>query len=169
MERWTQAIYEATGIPLSEEEVAVVPREGEWWLLVFRQPVLALGGSPDATHAVTPALRSALAGALQARLSRVLPRVLQRVEAVDPVGACDVTAVVVNGEDPHQLLADAQGSERGWPNFGLRLSVGVLDVEVDLNPYQPEDPVDLQCVDPQRVGPPDMYHSRSEICGPRTL
>ena len=143
MERWTEAIYEATGIPLSEEQVAVVPRDGEWWLLVFRQPVLALGGSPDATHAVTPALRPALARALQARLSRVLPRVLQRVEAVDPVGARDVTAAVVNGEDPHQPLGDPQGSERGWPNFGLRLSVGRLDVEVDLNPYQPEDPVDL--------------------------
>ncbi len=144
MERWTDAVYEATGIPLSEEDVRLVCRDGEWWLLVFGHPVRPLGPSPDPTRVVTPALRQDLARALQARLSWVLPRVLRLVESLDPVGAGQVTAAVVNAEDPQHPLAGPTDPERGWPHFGLRLSSGDLDVEVDINPYQPDEPVDLE-------------------------
>lgn len=143
MEHWTDAVYEATGIPLAEADVAVVAREEHWWLVVFHQPVLALGTDPAATRAVTPMLRPALVRALQARLSRVLPQVQRRVEALDPVRAGAVTAAVVIGEDPTPSLDGPQAPERGWPHVGLRLSVGALDVEVDLDPYDPDDPVDL--------------------------
>ena len=44
---------------------------------------------------------------------------------------------------------ETSGLERGWPHFVLRLSAGGFDVEVDLNPYVPDEPFDLDEVQRQ--------------------
>ena len=143
MRHWTQSVYDATGIPLDEADVDVAFHDGQWWLVVHRQAVLGLGADPDSDTAVTPVIRAALALAMKARLSQILPRVQRLLEGLDPVVARTVVVSVVNAEDVPDPWIDTTEFERGWPHFLLRLSAGRLDVEVDLNPYVPDDPVDL--------------------------
>lgn len=143
MDKWIQAIYDATGIPLSEADLTLAFRERQWWLVLHRHPVLPVGANPDPHEAVTPAARAALARGMKLRLSETIPRVQRLLDAQDAERARDVEVAVVNAEGRRSLDANLTELERGWPHFLLRLSTGGFDVAVDLNPYVPDDPFEL--------------------------
>ena len=142
MDAWTRVIYDATGIPLREEELTWVHRDAGWWLLLHGHPVLPVGADPSAVAVAPAGLREALAEAMAHRLRASIPRARRLLEALDPTHAARIAITVVNTEAMGALDTDAQAFEGGWPHFGLRLSAGALDVEVDLDPYRPEDPFD---------------------------
>lgn len=149
MDDWTKAIYDATGIPLKEGDLTLAFNGGQWRLELHRYPVLPVGAAPDPHAAVTPAIRGALAQAMEQRLSEIVPQVRRLVEALGAERARDVTITVVNTEGGGACTLEGAAVERGWPHFLLRLSAGGFDVEVDLNPYVPDDPFDLDEVQRQ--------------------
>lgn len=142
MEDWIQVIYDATGIPLDEADLGLAFAEGEWALLLHGHHVVRVGAMPVAPTSMGPPIRGALATAMERRLAENLPRVREVVERIDAEGAGQVAVTVVNAEGSVDGCLAAVEGERGWPHFLLRLSAGGFDVEVDLNPYVPDDPVD---------------------------
>ncbi|MEN0064163.1 MAG: hypothetical protein AAGA48_18580 [Myxococcota bacterium] len=160
MDNWTQAIYDATGIPLDEGDLTLTVSGGQGVLALHHYPVLQVGADPDPHNAVTPAIRRSLAQAMEQRLAETLPQVRNLLEAQDARHAKDVKVTVVNPEAAFPLIrftapalsvldsalpppAEDGEAERGWPHFTLRLSACGFDVEVDLNPYEPDAPFDL--------------------------
>ena len=143
MDHWIQAIYEATGIPLREEELELVFDKGEWWILLHDYPVLPVGSVPDPNIAITSMARAALAQGMMKRLSEIVPHIRDQIETLDAERAQDVTISVVNVEETASSYLESIELERGWPHFLLRLSTGGFDVEIDLTPYVPADPYDF--------------------------
>ena len=142
MDAWTQVIYDATGIPLREEDLTWVRRDARWWLQWHGHPVLPVDADPQAVAVAPAGLREALAEAMAHRLRQSIPRARGLLDALDPTHAAGITIAVVNTAPMGALDPGAQEFEVGWPHFRLRLSAGTLDVEVDLDPYHPEDPFD---------------------------
>lgn len=143
MTDWPRAIYDATGIPLEEDDIIVAFREGHPWLMLHRHPVLKLRSGPSPDTASLTGLRGALAAAMERRLAESVPRVEQLLRTLAPEAAHHIQVAVVNAEGFPSLLGPPS-EERGWPHFLLRLSALGLDVEVDLDPYTPDAPYDLQ-------------------------
>lgn len=142
MNSWTQAIYDITGIPLSDEDLAIEFRDGQRWLVVHDYPVWPLEADARPFQTVTPAFRTALAAAMTQRLSSIIPRVQRWLVGQNATQAQHVTVAVVYMEENDGPQLDDSDAQRGWPHFVLRLSTGGFDVEVDLNPYMPDDPFD---------------------------
>ncbi|MEM6925996.1 MAG: hypothetical protein AAF602_03620 [Myxococcota bacterium] len=149
MDDWTQAIYDATGIPLNEADLTLSFTAGQWTLELHRYAVLPVGADPDPHGAITPSVRGALARAMEQRLSETVPQVRRLVEARDAERARDVTITIVNTEKGRVPFLESPTVERGWPHFLLRLSARGFDVEVDLNPYEPDAPFELDEVQRQ--------------------
>ena len=142
MDDWVQAIYETTGIPLQEETLSLSKREGQWWLEFHSRPILPVGQTPDPYNTPPSEIREALSRGMKQRLSTSLPQVRHLLNTLASDSASNVEIFVVSDEEGGPTgLSD--GIDRGWPQFLLRLSAGGFDVEVDLNPYVPEDPFDL--------------------------
>ena len=143
MHDWTQAIYDATGIPLQEDDVKLAYDDGQWWLELHAIRVLAAGPSPDPRVVITPALHGLLVKAMEQRLSAIVPQVRRLVDQLDAEGSekVDIAVVLADGAvSPH---LDDHEFERGWPHFLLRLTAGGFDVEADLNPYAPDEPFEV--------------------------
>ena len=149
MDNWIQAIYDATGIPLKEEDLSLAFREGQWWLVLYRYPILPIGTRPDPNEAVTSSTRTALAQGMEQRLSETIPQVQHLIKTLGKEQARFVAVAVVNAEERVSPYLDSTETERGWPHFLLRLSAGSFDVEIDMNPYVPEEPLDLDEVQRQ--------------------
>ena len=143
MDQWTHAIYDATGIPLNEEDLSLALREGQWWLMFHRHPILELGAQPDPPETLDSALRPSLSLGMEKRLSEEVPKIqrLLHIMGAPPHPAIRVT--VVNVEGRYAPMTAHAAPERGWPHFVLRLSAKGFDVEVDLNPYTPDTPYDI--------------------------
>jgi hypothetical protein len=142
MKHWTQAIYEATGIPVDEEDLALALRDGTWQLLLYQYPVLAVGSDPD-PGMVTPAIGGALSRAMEQRLSKNVRRVQHLLESINARGARDVDIRVLNADGDVSYVGGIE-SGRGWPHFVLQLTAGGFDVAIDLDPYTPDEPFDLE-------------------------
>ena len=151
MDEWIQAIYDETGIPLNEEDLSLAFREGQWWLMLHRYPVLPAGPEPDASSTVDGFTRLALAHGMEQRLGESIPRVMALIEAVGGEQAANVTVSVAHTEGRGSLDSGNGEPVRGWPHFFLRLSAGGFDVEADLNPYECDDPFEWNEVE-QQVG-----------------
>jgi len=149
MDNWIQAIYNKTGIPLNEDDLALEYNQGQWWLILHGYSVLPVGVTPDPNEAITPATRAAIAWGMRQRLSEIIPKVQRLIEALCPETARDIDITVVCAEGMESAHLDSNEFDSGWPLFLLRLSTGTVDVEVDLNPYVPDDPFDFDDVQRQ--------------------
>ena len=138
MHNWTQAIYDATGIPLSERDLSLSYHQDQLWLVLHRCPVLPVGSALDPHDVITPAARTALAHGMVQCLSDTIPRVQHIIAELDAERAREVAVAVVCLEDGDMPQLNTNG--RGWPHFLLRLSAGGFVVEIDLNPYVPAAP-----------------------------
>ena len=143
MDNWIQAIYDATGIPLKEEDLSLGFLEGQWWLALHGSPVMPVGADPAPHKALPTEIRAALTQGMIRRLSKTIPRVRHLIQALGGSLAQDVDIQVVYTETFSCPSLGKESVERCWPHFVLRLSVGDFDVEIDLNPYVPEAPYDL--------------------------
>ena len=141
MDQWTHAIYDATGIPLSEEALSL-------------PSVMVNGGSCftgtrfwSSVPNPTPLKHSTRRYAQRCRSawrsdSPRSPRFSASYTPwVPPHPAIRVT--VVNVEGRYAPMIEHAAPERDWPHFVLRLSTNGFDVEVDLNPYTPDTPYDI--------------------------
>lgn len=143
MDAWIQAIYDATGIPLDDGDLQLAVHGDQGWLVLHGVEVVPVPADPDPREVVTPAIRGALARAMGQRLGRVVPEVRRLLDVLDAARAGEVGVQVVDAEGSADSPLAHEGPERGWPHFVLRLSAGGFDVEVDLNPYVLDDPLDL--------------------------
>ena len=143
MDDWVLAIYDATGIPLDEGDLALAFVEAQWWLMLHRVPVLPVGDDPDPAS-VTASIRPALSSAMAERLSHNGPRVRRVLESMSADRAGEVAIEVVHSDGVDAQFVEGTEPERGWPHFRLRLSAGGFDVEVDLDPLVPDDPFDAE-------------------------
>ena len=143
MDHWTQAIYEVTGIPIDAEDLALVFADGQYWLEFHHVRVWPVGAHPD-PQVVRAGIRAGLFQAMERRLAEGIPQVERLLEALDPDTAAQVTVSVVNATGSGAFLMEEADFERGWPHFLLRLTAAGFDVEVDLNPYLPDTPFELE-------------------------
>ena len=60
MNDWIQAIYDATGIPLEEDDLSVGRYGTQWWLELHRYPVFPIGEDPNRHASITLVKRKAL-------------------------------------------------------------------------------------------------------------
>ena len=149
MENWVQAIYDVTGIPLKDEDLTLVQRDGQWWLELHRYPVLPVGVNPDPYKVITQETRKALARGMEQRLAENVPKVQHLIEQLGADRAQQIAILVVSTDERGSTPYPSADFERGWPHFLLRLSAGGFDVEVDLNPYVPDEPFEFDEVQRQ--------------------
>ena len=142
MNDWVQAIYDATGIPLEEEDLSLGLCGSLWWLELHRYPVFSIGDTPDRHASANLVKRKALIRGMEQRLSEILPKVQSLLEDFGGDRARSIALIVRCTEDSSAQSLPVSEFDRGWPHFSLQLSAGLFDVEVDLNPYVPDDPFD---------------------------
>ena len=129
-------------LELRQTKIRLMHRHRQWWLEFHSRPVLPVGQTPDPYNTPPSEIREALSRGMKQRLSMRLPQVRHLLNTLASDSASNVEIFVVSDEEKGPTgLSD--GIDRGWPQFLLRLSAGGFDVEVDLNPYVPEDPFDL--------------------------
>ncbi|MEC7241480.1 MAG: hypothetical protein VXW32_09595 [Myxococcota bacterium] len=142
MNDWVQAIYDATGVPLEEENLGLRLHGSTWWLEHFQYPIFAIGDTPSRHASIALVDREGLLRSMERKLSETLPSVRSLLKDLggEQADAISLGVLCTQNRGPDSLPTSE--FDRGWPHFSLRLSAGVSDVEVDLNPYVPEDPFD---------------------------
>ena len=142
MNDWVQVIYEATGIPLNEENLSLRLHDNSWWVELYRYPIFSIGDNPARHASLALVERKALTKGMEKRLSETFPAVRNILRDLGGERADAISLVVLSTQDRGLESLSISDFDRGWPHFSLQLSAGIFDVEVDLNPYVPEDPFD---------------------------
>ena len=117
-----QAIYDATGIPLEEDDLSVGRYGTQWWLELHRYPVFPIGEDPNRHASITLVKRKALTRGMEQRLSEALPEVKRILEDLGGSRAAAISMVVRCTQDSDSEPLTVSEFDRGWPHFSLQLS-----------------------------------------------